>query len=81
MREFQGSPQTNSPGTHRRPMARRSVVGLAGALSLAGSFGTFGAARALTGGSLPKSLGRPRHLPYRRHWRANRGTTAAQAGL
>jgi len=54
MRELDNSPQQRFVGIDRRPVARRSVLRLAGALSLAGSFGTFGAARALTGGSLPK---------------------------
>src|SRR5205823_10600895 len=42
------------PKRERRPVSRRSVLTVAGALSVIGSFGSFGAARAVTGGSLPK---------------------------
>ena len=52
--DFNQSLQTKPPKRERRPVSRRSVLTVAGALSVIGSFGSFGAARALTGGALPK---------------------------
>src|ERR1051326_3760326 len=50
--DFNQSSLTKLP---RRSVSRRSILTVAGALSVIGSsFGSFGAARALTGGPMPK---------------------------
>src|SRR4051794_4438713 len=54
-RNFLESLQAEPPEVGQRRLSRRAVLGFAGALSLVGAFGTFGAARALTGGALPRT--------------------------